>query len=107
MCRIKWKIIATLEPQGNSAVPAWLKDWGAGEWKRGFPSSTETGLFLFCLEYNDNLSSFVNRERLFWADLQGDWGALRRDYWHTELSLFRDIGAGGPCEFHCVGIHWL
>lgn len=48
-----------------------LKDMG------GFTSSTETGLFLFCLEYSDNLSSFVNRERHFWASLQGDGGALR------------------------------
>lgn len=44
---------------------------------RGFPSSAKTGLFLFCLEYSDNLSSFVNRERHFWASLQGDGGALR------------------------------
>lgn len=33
------------EPQGNPAVPGWLKDMGE------FPSYTKTGLFLLCLEY--------------------------------------------------------
>lgn len=46
------------EPQGNPAVPGWLKDMGE------FPSYTKTGLFLLCLEYSDNLSPFVNRVAL-------------------------------------------
>ena len=53
------------------------------------------------------ISSHLSTERLFWACLQGDWGVLGWDYWHTGLCLSRDICARGPCAFHLVCLHWL